>query len=289
MSQNAFAAAAGTTKAIIENVEMGRSAPPQSLVNSVTAFAGVIPESLLGPKPKDFGGKFYSKSSWLSWNNIEYSEEQGSQLTDFALHFVRLLLRAGAEFPGSQKKTPARFRALLFELNQWIFAKVQQQNLDWIISAIIQNETQNQNNPFCVWKRRGKLTLGECRSRFGTLSNWKEKDEPRLPDSKQVRFVETITPVFAPFVGPLEINGCPAFANGTRKFVIQFDLSLPGGDIRLTQEKICSDFMVATPPYLLDETEVTPPPKSKRPSVSHRENLPKTSQRRRGLPAFDTF
>ena len=83
-SQEKFAAAIGTTKAIIENIEMGRSPITEHLINSIVGLTGVDPKSLGEESPRDFDGGSYSAESWERWRAFMYPPTEADELVGLA-------------------------------------------------------------------------------------------------------------------------------------------------------------------------------------------------------------
>jgi transcriptional regulator with XRE-family HTH domain len=237
LSQQEFANAIGSTKAIIENIEMGRSLLSAELQEKIVAFTGVWPRSLMEDIPRTLGGEIYTSKSWEDWRTFDFDEKHVEELIQLSCDYIRTLLAASHETPSGAKSTHL-FRTLLLELNQWIFSRVERNNLGWVIERkTFEDETQ-------IKRSSGKSIVAVCRYALGDNPTWQANDNPAWTATTNVEYSEMTFPLFVPFTGYKESRGGrPAFFRGLRQWRQIFNFQIAGKSFRVIEEGVGSSGM----------------------------------------------
>ena len=176
------------------------------------------------------------------------------------------------------KQTPHLFRTLLIEFNHWMFDRIEQHNLGWII------EHKTLASPQLTMRESGKTTVGILRSHLGDEPEWQANDDPEWRDGMEAGFSTYRFPLFEPFMAHGTLNGKPAFLSGKRDFKRVTDVLVAGKSFQVVQHE--GTFSYATGIDTWPKPDPQPvnlvPPSSKasknprRPSTSPKRNSVRT-------------
>ena len=251
MSQEELADKIGTSKAIIENIEMGRTKLSEDLAARISALFGVVPQSLYEKSPpKGFNGKPFTKAAADEWQNITYSPEAVDQLTAAGMRIVKIML-AAAMYRSDGGTRPHLFRELIMELNQFVFRRTKQHDLAAQVDRYLQ---QNETRTFEL-----ETTVGELRTLFRDDEQWSERSNSAWLDSTPAKVLRSVTQVFEPFVGFQEMHGEPCYVDYWHREKNTYDIVVGKIRLRVTRYEFFVRPMGVPPPSALPSPATKPP------------------------------
>jgi DNA-binding XRE family transcriptional regulator len=238
-----FATVVGTTADNIRNIERGLCKPSPQLRKRIAALTGAEPGSIANDSPRDFEGRPYSPESFREWQECGgYTDEKIEELIGLAINRVSRLCLAASHKPLDK---PAVLRPLLIALNDWIFEKVDQHNLGWII------EKQTADG---APLRSSNTTVGELRKIYGERANWQKIDRKEWKDSDKAACIMAALPAFFPFIGFGSLDGQKGFFNCYNRIRHNFQVTVGKDVVRFSVDKEHGQFIPITE---------TPPPSTK--------------------------
>lgn len=198
-----FAAAIGDTADNVRNIERGLVREPKvDLRKRVAAFTGAEPDSIAGDDhPRDFRGRPYTPASFKEWHECVYTDEQAQELCGLAVNRISRLCLAASYKPSDKA---AALRPLLIALNDWIFKKVDQHNLGWIIEK---------QTAWSAPLNFSSTTVGALRKIYSKHADWKKIDRKEWKDSDKAECIIATLPAFFPFIGFGTKDGQKGFFN----------------------------------------------------------------------------
>jgi transcriptional regulator with XRE-family HTH domain len=197
-----FATAIGDTADNVRNIERGLVREPKAgLRKRIAAFTGAEPDSIASDNPRDFRGRTYTPASFKEWQECVYTDEQAQELCGLAVNRISRLCLAASYKPSDK---PAALRPLLIALNDWIFKKVDQHNLGWIIE-----KQTAEGAPL----NSSSTTVGALRKIYSKHADWQKIDRKEWKDSDKAECIIAMLPAFFPFIGFGTKDGEKGFFN----------------------------------------------------------------------------
>ena len=231
MTQEQFARRIGTTKAIIENVEMGRTNLSEELAARISAIIGVVPSSLYGTQePQSFTGEPLSARTREQWMTFGYSDEDALDMIKLSVRLVGVLLHTSLRNPKNENLTrPFLFREVVMQINQFVFDAIGRHGLAEQAKDYVQEREAR--------SRHETTTVGALRVILGRNDEWQTHDDAGWSDDLQADVIETSNLVFEPFVGFEELNGVPYYRDLWKRFRTIFQITIGEETFSVTHYK----------------------------------------------------
>ncbi len=283
LNQQKLADLLGTTKAVVENTEMGRTKLTPAIVEKIVALTGVDPATLETNNPLDFQGQPYSADSWARWAKLEFSPRLHRLLLQKATGYLSDVLNTSAEKPDGTP-TPHLFRTFLLEFNQWLFEKIDQHNLTDRL------EIHSERNPYYQFQQTTTVggIVAELSQPGGEnwLNQWRKKADPDWPSDTPVEILKNWHLVHLPFVGFRNSNGQQSWVDGLETTRHVWHVKVGGRTFTLTGATL-EQFGTKSVENSQDYPPQATPPPSAQPSPSSPPSAspPKTAPRPKASPA----
>jgi transcriptional regulator with XRE-family HTH domain len=222
LSQIKFAEQVGAPRAVIENVEMGRSKLTRELAQRISAFTGVDGESLRTKQPMDLSGQPYTKESWLDWQKAKVPVETVSFWVKRAQDHLALALNAAHRNPGGVE-TPHKLKALYCSFSDWLMNTADALKIrDGIEKILVEHFSQT--HP------RHTATMGAVRRALGHNPAFQARDKPQWKDDAIVEVEEIVSPRLVPLTAFILVNGKSGIAEqSTQRRTMR--IIFPGGEL----------------------------------------------------------
>lgn len=200
LSQVKFAALIGWSPSTVESIETIRLGMSSELANSIAAFTGVNPASLLKPTgvPVALNGEDYTSDIWEMWQAMESTQEEFVSILQRASLSIQLMLIAARENSSGTKQTPAKFRAFVFRFSQWMEAMREEFGIEETTQTLLRNATTKSKST--------EGTIAQMRQAFADSPTLKARENPAWKDQDPVTVTETLYQLWNPLCGIINLQ-----------------------------------------------------------------------------------
>lgn len=170
------------------------------LANRIAAFTGVDPASLLKPDgvPVALNGEPYTSETWEAWQAMEYSDGEFEHIEKRASDAIIFMLRASRENSSETKKTPAKLRAFVCVLSQWIEEMRAEFGIEETTAALLRNATAQ--------TKTSDVVMGALRAGMRGNAAFAAKDNPAWSDDESATATQLHYRLWNPLCGVITLK-----------------------------------------------------------------------------------
>jgi transcriptional regulator with XRE-family HTH domain len=236
-SQERFAKVVGTTKATVENIELGRAPLRDNLAEAIGAFTGAVPWTLSSAAgPKDFSGKPYTARSWEKWQKYEFPEADLARLQRKSCDALAILLTTAAQRSDGRPSSHI-FRSIVMAFNRFVFDQIKNHHLESRVETLMEGLAKSDVK---------RTTIKAARAALTAAPGWRNNDRKEWLDSTRIGYKVRCVPQFVPFFGFGRLDGTPVFYNDHTRVREIFDFKIKGKRFRAVRDKVKMNAMFSS-------------------------------------------